>query len=113
MIEITAIPAITAKARECPTRVTNEGLKIHPSKKPAKCPEAMMPISIAVKPSAWPEMVSKGRSEPTPICTRPMERSNADSAISSFMRRLPALSKTVPEKGSQWRLGWNGLASVD
>ncbi len=72
-----------------------------------------MPISIAVKPSAWPEMVSKGRSEPMPICTRMMERSNADSEISSFMRRLPALSKTVPEKGSQWRLGWNGLASVD
>ena len=40
--------------------------------------------------------VERGRSEPMPICTRMMESSNADSEISSFMRRLPALSETVP-----------------
>ena len=61
MIEITAIPAITAKAREWPTRLTSDGLNTQPSRKPAKCPEAMMPISMGVKPSAWPEMVSKGQ----------------------------------------------------
>ena len=92
----TAIPTITARARECPARCINEGLKIQPIKKPAKCPEVIMPISIGVKPSVWPEMVSKGRSEPMPICTRMMESSNADSEISSFMRRLPALSETAP-----------------
>lgn len=55
-----------------------------------------MPISIGVKLSAWLEMMSRGRSEPIPICTRMMESNNADSEISSFMRRQPALSETMP-----------------
>ena len=81
-IEITAMTAITAKARECPLRRTICGLNRHPSRKPKKCPEAINPISIVLKPSASPEMASNGRIDPIPIWTKIVEMKSADKEIS-------------------------------
>ena len=58
--------AITAKQRECPARLINQGLIKQPKNRPIKWAEPKIPISVAVKPNDRPAKASSGPSEPLP-----------------------------------------------
>ena len=88
MIEITIAPTMTAKAPEWLAWRTRYGLKMHPRRNPAKWPNARKPISAEVKPRAYPEKASKGRSEPIPIWINRVESKSADREMSRLVVTL-------------------------